>query len=178
MRRALSFLAIILLVFQIGAFAETCSTETTDSTTFYGEYVKKNEVQDFFRLTEYPFAFVLCKNLNVHSESDLSSKVIDTLGYSQEAEVIEETDDAYYIHFYDIISDTIIDKYGWISKEYVILDPPFFIANHPTAVFALPEENAKKLCCLDTYDSLRIIGEFNSYYIVSLNFAVGFVQKE
>lgn len=179
MKKGLSIAAAILLLFQICAFAETDPQQPSDSTTFYGDYIKENEVRELTVLgDEAPFAFVLCKTLNVHAQKELSSEVVGTLEYAKEVEVLEKSDDAYYIHFYEIISDVVFDKYGWISKAYVLLDPPCLIANHPTPIFALPQEDAKKLGYLSTYDSLRVIGEVNDYYIVSCDAAAGFVKKE
>ena len=115
MKKGLSIAAAILLLFQICAFAETDPQQPSDSTTFYGDYIKENEVRELTVLgDEAPFAFVLCKTLNVHAQKDLSSEVVGTLKYAKEVEVLEKADDAYYIHF---------DKYGWISRMSCLTRP-------------------------------------------------------
>lgn len=124
MKKGLSIAAAILLLFQICAFAETDPRQPSDSTTFYGDYIKENEVRELTVLgDEAPFAFVLCKTLNVHAQKDLSSEVVGTLKYAKEVEVLEKADDAYYIHVYEIISDVVFDKYGWISRMSCLTRP-------------------------------------------------------
>lgn len=179
MKKVLGIIAIILSLFQSCAFAETIDRENADSTMFHGDYIKENEIRESRETTnEHPMAFVLCETLNIYSQNDIQSEVIGTLDYSKSVEVLEESENLYYILFYDLSNNNISEKNGWISKEYVILDPPYYIANHPSPVLALPQTNAKKLCYLSTYDSLRVIGEINEYYIVSINCATGFVIKE
>ncbi len=77
-----------------------------------------------------------------------------------------------------IVNGTPFERYGWVSKEYVVLDPPYYIANHPSPVLATPQDDAKILCWLNTYDALRVIGEAEDFYIVSLHGAAGFMKKE
>lgn len=179
MKRVLSIIAIILSLLQACAFAETIDRTNMDSTMFHGDYIKENEIRESCETTnEHPMAFVLCETLNIYSQNDIHSEIIGTLEYAKSVEVLEESNNLYCIIFYDLSNNDISEKKGWISKEYVVLDPPYYIANHPSPVLALPQTNAKKLCYLSTYDSLRVIGEIDEYYIVSINCATGFVIKE
>lgn len=178
-KRTLCLLAVLFILFQTGAAAKAVSQTPQDSTTFHGNDLGENELRVSGGTSEEnPYAFVLCQKLNVYTQKDTDSEVAGVLEYGSDHEVLEENEEMVFIRFYQIVNGTPFERYGWVSKEYVVLDPPYYIANHPSPVLATPQDDAKILCWLNTYDALRVIGEAEDFYIVSLHGAAGFMKKE
>ena len=178
-KRTLCLLAVLLILLQTGAAAKATAQAPEDSTTFHGDDLGKNELRASDGTSEEnPYAFVLCQKLNVYTQKDTDSEVAGVLEYGSDHEVLEESEEMVFIRFYQIVNGTPFERYGWVSKEYVALDPPYYIANHPSPVLAAPQDDAKILCWLNTYDALRVIGEVADFYIVSLHGAAGFMKKE
>lgn len=48
----------------------------------------------------------------------------------------------------------------------------------PTAVYVIPNADAKIIMMIDTYDSLPVIEEYEDFYCVLLSMGVGYVVKE
>ncbi len=178
-KRALCLLTVLFILFQMGAAAKAASQAPEDSTAFHGDDLGKNELRASDGTSEEnPYAFVLCQKLNVYTQKDTDSEVAGVLEYGSAHEVLEESKEMVFIRFYQLVNGTPFERYGWVSKEYVVLDPPYYIANHPSPVLAAPQDDAKILCWLNTYDALRVIGEVADFYIVSLQGAAGFMKKE
>lgn len=178
-KRIFCLLAVLLVWLQTGAAAKAASQVPEDSTAFHGENLGKNELRASDGTSEEnPYAFVLCQKLNVYTQKDTDSEVAGVLEYGSVHEVLEESEEMVFIRFYQTVNGTPFERYGWVSKEYVVLDPPYYIANHPSPVLATPQDDAKILYWLNTYDALRVIGEAEDFYIVSLQGAAGFMKKE
>lgn len=178
-KRTLCLLAVLFILLQTGTAAKAAPQTPEDCATFHGDDLGKNELRaSGGTAEENPYAFVLCQKLNVYTQKDTASEVTGVLEYGSAHEVLEKSEEMVFIRFYQTVNGTPFEHYGWVSQEYVILDPPFYIANHPSPVLATPQDDAKILCWLNTYDALRVIGEVENFYIVSLHGAAGFVEKE
>ena len=49
---------------------------------------------------------------------------------------------------------------------------------HPTAIYVAPNTDAKIIMMIDTYDSLPVIDEYETFHCVLLSTGVGYVEKE
>lgn len=122
----------------------------------------------------YDKGFVLCESLSLRENPDVTSSILNTLAYGAYCTVIEENESWYNV----IYSNKEGRRYnGWVRKEYVLINPNYFIPNGETPVYAIPSSSSKCIGLISNGTNYPIIGEFNGFLAISLRGASGFVVK-
>lgn len=122
----------------------------------------------------YDLGFVLCETLSLRENPDATSKIIQTMTYGTYCTVIEEIGSWYYVTCRD---DQNLRYSGWVRKEYVLVNPDYFVPDGETPVYAMPSGSSKRVGLISGETRYPIIGEINGFLVISLRGASGFVVK-
>lgn len=175
-RRRIGMVIILSIIsfcyINIFSFAETILN--LDSSDYHGDFLGNNVIQDGSDDSVY----IICKEIYLHEEPVDSSARLKLLTYDQEGKLIKYTDDWLQTSFEFMENEKVISVTGWVKTKYCAIGVPFYIAMHPTPVLIAPRTNALIIHNMNTYDSLRILYEIDDFYCVSINEAVGFVEKD
>ena len=119
-------------------------------------------------------AVVLCENLTVRQEPSASSKAVQTLHSGKVFMVTQQTDGWAEC----ILSDSLdAAPVGWVSTEYILIDPAWYRTDEKTPVYAWNDTGAPKVALLDKDTSLPILKDEGDWLIVSLRGATGWIQR-
>ncbi|MBR1408801.1 MAG: SH3 domain-containing protein [Clostridia bacterium] len=128
----------------------------------------------------YP-AVVLCEKLTLREKPGASSKSVQTLNYGDQPIVIgadlpagarEENG-----FVYCTLGDSEDSPCGWINKDYIAVNPAWYVTEKTTAVYAWNDTAAPKVALLDRGTRLAILKEEGGGYLVSLRGAAGWIRK-
>ncbi len=128
----------------------------------------------------YP-AVVLCETLTLREKPSASSKVLQTLNYGAQPIVVSaDRPDGIQEQngfLYCTLGDSIDSPCGWINKEFLFINPAWYVTQKNTSVYAWDASDAPKVALLDSDVQLPILREEEGWYLVSLRGAVGWIQK-
>ena len=114
--------------------------------------------------------YILCETLSARSSPDASSNLMFSLTYGNWVQIMQKQG-----AWYQIIWN---GKRGWVRNEYVLINPEIFYPYAETAVYALPDKNAKRVGLLSASDiGYPIISQYGDFWVISLRGACGFVEK-
>lgn len=125
-------------------------------------------------------AVVLCESLTVRQEPRVSSKAVQTLQYRDLIIVTEQLDGWAYC----FLGDAEDAASGWVSADYIVVDPAWYRTEAETPVYAWNDTAAPKVALLgantawmdpDTFPP--ILKEEGEWLIVSLRGAAGWIHK-
>ncbi len=138
----------------------------------------------------YP-AVVLCDTLTLYEEPSSDSKAVQTLNYRDtpiavnadlpEGPMVENG------FVYCVLGDSEDSPCGWISMEFIIINPAWYVTEAKTPVYAWNDTSAPRVALLDKNTSvpaflepdtyLPILKEEGDWLLVSLRGAVGWIRK-
>lgn len=156
MKRLLSFLLLFLLA-AAPASAAVIPPQGIDIS-----------FQSFSGISARP-AVVLCESLSVCDTPD--GQLVHTLSYG-ESFLTYETADGWINCYYSDGAQT-----GWVRSDYVLVDPAYYVTDAPTAVYAYDDPSAPRVALLPAGEQLPIICDTETFFVVSLRGAVGFILK-
>ncbi|MBO4885430.1 MAG: SH3 domain-containing protein [Clostridia bacterium] len=128
----------------------------------------------------YP-AVVLCEKLTLREKPSSSSKALQTLDYGDTPIVVgadlptgakEENG-----FVYCTLGDSEDSPCGWISLDYIVINPAWYVTEKKTPVYAWNDTAAFKVALLDKATRLPILKEEGDWYLVSLRGAAGWIHK-
>ena len=116
---------------------------------------------------------VLCEKLSLRESPSFSAKVVETLDYGTHIIVMEQSDG--WAHC--TLGDSEDSEQGWVTADYIAIDPAWNRTEATTPVYAWNDTNAPKVALLDEGTTLPILKESGDWLIVSLRGAVGCIHK-
>ncbi|MBQ3156985.1 MAG: hypothetical protein IJB81_08685 [Clostridia bacterium] len=117
---------------------------------------------------------VLCESLSLREQPDAASTRLHTMTYGTCCTMTAEIGAWYKVSYCD---EDHLHHSGWVRKEYVLVNPNYFIPDGETPVYALPSGNSKRVGLIYGETGYPIIGEMNGFFAISLRGASGFVAK-
>lgn len=167
-------LIVFVVVCCLGVSALATTNKYLDSSGYQGDYLGKNYLQAI----DEDEVTIICKELYLHQGPSETSACLKLLSYDKHVKLISTTDGWLQVKGEFLNGNEVQSITGWLNSDYCVCAAPFYIAQHPTKIRTAPKADASIIGHLDTYDSLRVLYEINGYYCVSINAAVGFVEKE
>ena len=115
----------------------------------------------------------------LYASPDLKSEPIHTLESGMRVELLDSRPNAFMVsHAIGSDDGEVTHIQGWVDARFVIESSAIYVAMHPTAIYVAPNTDAKIIMMIDTYDSLPVIDEYETFYCVLLSTGVGYVEKE
>lgn len=119
-------------------------------------------------------AVVLCESLTVRQERSSGSKAVKTLHYG-DTFAVQDAWDGWASCF---TSDDIdAGQTGWVSSDYIIINPTWYRADKATPVYAWNDTMSPKVALLSKGTTLPILKNEGEWLIVSLRGASGWIYK-
>ncbi len=123
---------------------------------------------------------ILCRNLTLRAKPSSSSKALMTIDgeatwdYRQSPLRIrgEEKDGWILVSYSDIE-----DGYGWVRKEYVLIDPAWYRAEKETAVMAYADKTVPRVALIGKGTILPIVMTMSGWYCVSMGGGTGWIAR-
>lgn len=126
-------------------------------------------------------AVVLCEELTLREKPSSSSKAVRTLSYGDlPIAVGADGPDGATVEngfVYCALGDGEDSPCGWLSADYLFINPAWYVTEKNTAVYAWDDADAPKIALLDKGTRLPILKETDGWYLVSLRAAVGWIRK-
>ena len=119
-------------------------------------------------------AVVLCETLALRQERNASSKSVKTLRYGDKIIVTNQSDGWAECFLSDSIEE---ERAGFVSTEYLAIDPAWYVTDEATPVYAWNETTAPKVALLKKGVTLPILWDEGDWLIVSLCGATGWIYK-
>lgn len=167
-------LIIFVIVCCLGVSALATTNKYLDSSGYQGSYLGKNYIQAM----DEDEVTIICKELYLHQEPSETSPRLKLLSYDEHVQLVSSTDGWLQVKDVFMNGNEYQSITGWLNSDYCVCAAPFYIAQHPTKIRIAPKADASIIGHMYTYDDLRVLYEINGYYCVSINAAVGFVEKE
>ena len=167
-------LIILLVVCCLAVSALATTNKNLDSSGYHGDQIGNNIIQ----ASSEDSVYIICDKLYLHQEPVEKSACLRLLTYCEEAQLISASDGWLQVNYVFMNDNEVQSVSGWLDSDYCVCAAAYYIAMHPTQIRIAPKADASLICYIDTYDSLRVLYEINDYYCVSINGAVGFVEKE
>ena len=119
-------------------------------------------------------AYVLCENLTVREQPAQNARTVQKLRYGTKFMVTQRMNG-----YCDVILSDAVDAEaaGWVLEDYVLIDPPVYVTETGTPVYAWPEARAKRVGYLATGTELPVISMEKDWVLVSLRGAVAWIRK-
>lgn len=146
------------------------SDDEMDSFDYVGKFNLEGEYNG------YDSGIVLCESLSLREGPDVTYGLIETLPYGKDVTLLEEKGSWYHVVYRDNYTDWGWVG-GWVRKEYVLVNPDYFMPDRETPVYAIPSSSSKRVGLISSGTSYPIIGEFNGFLAISLRGASGFIVK-
>ena len=128
----------------------------------------------------YP-AVVLCETLTLRAKPAASAAAVKTLQFGDRPIVVgadtEKGARRENGFVYCALGDAEDSPVGWISEDYIFINPAWFVTEKETAVYAWNDAAAPRVALLDKDTRLPILKEEGEWYLVSLRGAVGWIRK-
>ena len=127
----------------------------------------------------YP-AVVLCEKLTLREKPGSSSKTLQTLNYGDQPIVVGADrpegamEEKGFV--YCTLGDSEDSLCGWINKDYIVINPAWYVTDRDTAVYAWNDTDAPRIALLDKGTRLPILKVEGDWYLVSLRAAVGWIH--
>ena len=77
---------------------------------------------------------------------------------------------------YCTLGDSEDSLCGWINKDYIVINPAWYVTDRDTAVYAWNDTDAPRIALLDKGTRLPILKVEGDWYLVSLRAAVGWIH--
>lgn len=167
-------LIILMVICFLAVTALATENQYKDSSEHHGDQTGNNYIQ----ASSEDSVYIICDKLYLHQEPFETSACLKLLSYGEEAQLVSVSDDWLRVKYEFMDKNEVQSISGWLDSDYCVCAAPYYIALHPTQVRIAPKVGTSIICYMDTYDSLRVLYEINDYYCVSINGAVGFVEKE
>lgn len=119
-------------------------------------------------------AVVLCETLTLREEPNAASKAVKTLHYGDQIIVQPETGGWAACFLSDHVEG---GRAGWVSEDYLVIDPTWFRTEEATPVYAWNDTMAPKVALLDPNTTLPILKDEGEWLIVSLRGAAGWIYQ-
>ena len=119
-------------------------------------------------------AVILCESLTLRQDRSTSSKAVKSLHYGDQIIVGEYGDGWAQCFTSDSEQDGAI---GWVSMEYIVIDPAWYRTDEATPVYAWNNLNAPKVALVNKGKTLAILKDMGDWVIVSLRGATGWIHK-
>ncbi len=128
----------------------------------------------------YP-AVVLCEELTLRENPSSSAKTVQVLKFGDIPIVVgadlpagpKEKDGFVYC----TLGDSEDSPCGWLNKDYLSINPAWYVTEGKTAVYAWNDTSAPKVALLDRGTRLPVLKEEGDWYLVSLRGAVGWIHQ-
>ncbi len=117
-------------------------------------------------------AVVLCETLTLRAEPDASSRALQTLRYGDLPIVVRQQDGWAYC----VLGDAENSPSGWISTDYLAVDPARYRTEKATPVYAWNDTKAPKVALLDADTALPVLKDEGEWLVVSLRGAAGWIR--
>ncbi len=128
----------------------------------------------------YPAA-VLCDELTLREKPTSSARAVQTLKAGDLPIVVgadrpkgAQKENGFV---YCVLGDSEDAPCGWVNADYIFINPAFYVTEKSTAVYAWNDADAPRVALLDRDTRLPILKEEDSWYLVSLRGAVGWIYK-
>lgn len=118
-----------------------------------------------------PQGYVLCEKLSLREASSAGARLIAEIPYGDSFAILGDVADCWLPVVYK-------GQEGYVLSDYVVIDPEWYTVETETAVYAMPSNASKRVGLLTAGEKYMIIGEYESYYTISLRGAAGFILKE
>ena len=126
-------------------------------------------------------AVVLCETLTLREKPDMSSKAVQTLHYGDLPIIVgadsEKGAQRANGFVYCVLGDSEDSPSGWISEDYIYINPAWYVTEKNTAVYAWNDTDAPRVALLEGDMRLPVLKEDGDWYVVSLRGAVGWIHK-
>lgn len=116
-------------------------------------------------------AVVLCEELTVRVKPGTSSGTVRILPYGSRINITEQSDGWARC----VIGDSEDADSGWVSADYIIIDPAWYRTEGKTPVYAWDDTSAPKVALLDANELLPVLKQEGDWLIVSLRGATGWI---
>ncbi len=171
--KPISIIVFVAVCF-LGVPALATTNKYQDSSGYRGDQIGNNYIQ----ASSEDSVYIICDKLYLHQDPFETSACLKLLSYGEEAQLVSASDGWLQVNYVFMNGNEVQSISGWLDSDYCICAAAYYIALHPTQIRISPKVDASIICYMDTYDSLRVLYEINDYYCVSINGAVGFVEKE
>lgn len=131
-----------------------------------------HEIQEEYN--GYDGFFVLCESLSLRENPQTTSNTLATLAYGTYGAIIGENEFWHHVVYRNEQGQRLS---GWVKKDYILVNPQYFIPREETPVYAIPSHNSKRVGLISGETSYPIIGELDGFLAISLRGASGFVIK-
>ena len=125
-------------------------------------------------------AVVLCESMTMREKASASSKAVATLSYGDLPIVVGADSEAGAREekgfVYCTLGDGEDSPSGWLNKDYLMINPAWYVTEKQTAVYAWDDTDALKVALLDKGERLPILKQEGSWYLVSIRGAVGWIH--
>lgn len=126
-------------------------------------------------------AVVLCEKLTLREQPDASSRAVQTLQYGDLPIVVgadsEQGAREENGFLYCVLGDGEDSPSGWLNKDYLFINPAWYITERSTPVYAWNGADSPRIGLLDGGTRLPILKEEAGWYLVSLRGAAGWIRK-
>ena len=119
-------------------------------------------------------AVVLCNNLTLHQENNVTSAAVKTLNGGDRVTVINQQNGWAQCVLSDN-ADAVPE--GWLNTEYIAIDPAWYQTDDITTVYAWNDTNALKVDQLSKDVVLPILKDDGEWLVVGLHGASGWIHK-
>ena len=127
----------------------------------------------------YP-AVVLCETLTLREKPAASARALKTLEYGALPIVVgadlPEGPKMENGFVYCTLGDSEESPSGWLSADYIVINPAWYVTEKETAVYAWNDAGALRVALLGKGSRLPILREADGWYLVSLRGAVGWIH--
>ena len=126
-------------------------------------------------------AVVLCETLTLREKPSASARAVKTLHFGDRPIAVgADSQDGARVEngfVYCTLGDAEDSPSGWISQDYLFINPAWYVTEESTPVYAWNDSAAPRVALLDRDVRLPILKEESGWYLVSLRGAVGWIQK-
>jgi hypothetical protein len=115
---------------------------------------------------------VLCQSLTVREAPSDEAPAIDKL----ESGFRFMTDEAIGCYLHVMYRDGSME--GWVRREYVAVDPAWYVTEESTCAYAWGGEGAPRVALLSAGEEMPLLWQNETHYVVSLRGASAWIEKE
>ena len=114
---------------------------------------------------------VIAQRISQRETKSLSGKLVQNINNGSELTILSQEDGWFNVSYNG--------KEGWVVADYIVENPVYItLRSSNTAAYSFNNRNSKKVGSLTKYTRLLVISETDSYWIVNLRQASGFILKE
>ena len=129
----------------------------------------------------YPAA-VLCDTLTIRERPSSSARMVQTLHHGDRPIVVNADQPEGPLKengfVYCVLGDSEDATSGWINADYIIINPPLYVTEKDTAVYAWNDVTAPRVALLGKGDKLAVLKTEGNWFLVSLRGAAGWIKTD